>query len=113
MEKSKVMVMVDMLEYIPDTIESMAIIRKATGEVTASSFDTGKSWLEQRSAFDVFVQVIDGEAVILINNVAKVLLAGESIIIPAHASCSFKAKERFKMISTVIKSGYDEVGLGE
>jgi hypothetical protein len=32
---------------------------------------------------------------------------GQSIIIPAHTRNIIKANERFKMISTIIKSGYE------
>ncbi|MEP7168518.1 MAG: hypothetical protein ABI855_04055, partial [Bacteroidota bacterium] len=36
------------------------------------------------------------------------LKLGNGIIIPANKSHCFNAKEKFKMISTVIKSGYDD-----
>ena len=32
---------------------------------------------------------------------------GRSIIIPAHCQNTIKAKKRFKMLSTIIKSGYE------
>jgi hypothetical protein len=32
---------------------------------------------------------------------------GQSIIIPAHTANTVKANVRFKMISTIIKSGYE------
>jgi len=37
------------------------------------------------------------------------LETGQSIIIPAHSRNSIKANVRFKMLSTIIKSGYEEV----
>jgi quercetin dioxygenase-like cupin family protein len=37
------------------------------------------------------------------------LKLGQGIIIPAHAKHSFTAKEQFKMITTVIKSGYEDI----
>ena len=37
--------------------------------------------------------------------------AGQAIIIPAHAQNRIRANKRFKMLSTVIKSGYDDVSL--
>ena len=43
-----------------------------------------------------------------INEKKYKLRLGEGIIIPAHASHCFNANEQFKMISTVIKSGYDD-----
>lgn len=51
--------------------------------------------------------MIDGNAEILIDDISKILGIGESIIIPAHARHIIKANERFKMISTIIKSGYE------
>jgi quercetin dioxygenase-like cupin family protein len=62
---------------------------------------------EKISPFDTFVQIIDGKAEIVIDGISSFLVTGKSIIIPAHASNTVKANERFKMISNVIKSGYE------
>jgi quercetin dioxygenase-like cupin family protein len=64
---------------------------------------------ERSSPFDTFIQVIDGKAEIIIHGKSNMLNTGQSIIIPAHASNSIKANVRFKMLSTIIKSGYEEV----
>ena len=64
---------------------------------------------EKISPFDTFIQVIDGKAEVVIDDVSSLLNVGESIIIPAHTSNTIKANVRFKMISTTIKSGYEEV----
>ncbi len=45
---------------------------------------------------------------VVIDSKSKMLKTGEGIIIPAHTSHNVKANERFKMISTSIKSGYEE-----
>jgi hypothetical protein len=36
------------------------------------------------------------------------LKLGDGVIIPAHARHDFNAKQQFKMISTIIKSGYED-----
>jgi len=54
-----------------------------------------------------FIQIIEGKAEIMIDGELKRLSTGDGIIIPAHKSNSINANERFKMISTVIKSGYE------
>ena len=56
---------------------------------------------------DTFVQVIDGEATIVIAGKMNLLKTGSSIVIPAHASSLIEPNGRFKMILTVIKSGYE------
>jgi hypothetical protein len=45
----------------------------------------------------------------VINDVSHLLETGQSIIIPAQARNTLKANVRFKMLSTVIKSGYEDV----
>lgn len=83
------------------------IIKKTTGNVTAVSFDSGEELTEKIFPFDTFIQIIEGRAEILIDNISQTLETGQSIIIPAHYKNSIKANERFKMISTSIKSGYE------
>lgn len=108
-EKSKVFIIVEIIEYIPNSVVIKTIIKKTTGNVSAVSFDSGESLTERISAFDNFIQVIDGTAEILIDDLSNILITGQSIIIPAHTKNSIKANVRFKMLSTIIKSGYEEL----
>ena len=108
-EKGKTFIIVEIIEYVPNSVVIKTIIKKTTGNVTVSSFDTGEALTEKSSPFDTFVQVIEGKAEIAINDQFHYLAIGESIIIPAHSRNIIKANVRFKMISTVIKSGYEEV----
>ena len=57
--------------------------------------------------FDTFAQIIEGNAEIVIDSKAHLLATGQGIVIPAHRSNIVNAKERFKMILTVIKSGFE------
>ncbi len=106
-EKAKAHIIVEIIEYVPNSVVIKTIIKKTTGNVTAVSFDRGESLTEKISPFDTFVQIIDGKAEIVIDGTTSLLDTGQSIIIPAHASNFVKANERFKMISTIIKSGYE------
>ena len=108
-EKAKVFIIVEIIEYIPNSVVIRTIIRKTTGNVSAVSFDSGEVLTEKISPFDTFIQIIDGKAEILINDVPNLLNTGESIIIPAHARNTIKANVRFKMLSTIIKNGYEEL----
>jgi quercetin dioxygenase-like cupin family protein len=53
--------------------------------------------------------VIDGKAEIIIDKKTHLLDTGQSIIIPAHSIYSLKANVRFKILSTIIKSGYEDL----
>jgi quercetin dioxygenase-like cupin family protein len=107
-EKGKAHILVDVTEYVPNAVLSKTIVKKLTGNVTVSSFDAGEEVGEKRLHYDVFVQVIDGEAEIIINGKKINLKLGEGMIIPAHATHEFLAGVKFKMISTIIKSGYED-----
>ncbi len=109
LEKSKVFIVVEILEYIPNSVLIKTIIRKTTGNVSAVSFDSGEALTEKITPYDTFIQVIDGQAEVVINDVSHLLDVGQSIIIPAHTRNTINANVRFKMLSTVIKSGYEDV----
>ena len=107
-EKSKVHIIVEIIEYVPNAVLSKTIIKKTTGNVTVTSFDSGEELAEKTSPFDTFIQIIDGAAEVIINEKTYLLRIGNGIVIPAHAPHCINANERFKMISTVIKSANDE-----
>jgi quercetin dioxygenase-like cupin family protein len=108
LEKSAPHIIVEIVQYVPNAVVSKTIIKKITGNITAMSFDTGEELSEKSSPFDTYVQIIDGAAQVTINKVKHFLKLGAGIIIPAHSLHHFNATEQFKMISTVIKSGYED-----
>ncbi len=69
------------------------------------SFDTGEELSDKITPFDTYVQIINGAAQVNINGVKHFLKLGAGTFIPAHSLHHFNAKEQFKKISTVIKSG--------
>jgi quercetin dioxygenase-like cupin family protein len=106
-EKARALIVVEIIEYVPNSVVIKTIIRKTTGNISAVSIDGGEALAERIMPFDNFVQIIDGKAEIVIDGISSLLNTGESIIIPAHTLNTVKANERFKMISTIIKSGYE------
>ncbi len=97
----------EIIEYVPNSVVIKTILKKSTGNITVMSVDSGEGLTEKTSPFDTFAQVIDGQAEIVINGTSHLLKTGQSIVIPAHEPNYIKANERFKMILTVIKSGYE------
>ena len=86
---------------------SKTIIRKTTGNISVVAIDTGGALAEKISLFYTFLQIIEGKAEVVINEKSNMLQTGQAIIIPAYISNIVKANDRFKMISTVIKSEYE------
>jgi quercetin dioxygenase-like cupin family protein len=108
LEKSKVNIIVEIIEYVPNAVLSKTIIKKITGNVTVSSLDAGEEVAEKTLPFDTFIQIIDGAAEVIIDDTIYKLKLGEGIVIPAHSKHCLNANEQFKMISTIIKSGYED-----
>lgn len=106
-EKAKPLIVVEIINYIPDSFVHESILSKTTGNVSVVSIDACEALTEKASPFDTFVQIIDGKAEILIDGISNLLETGQCIIMPAHSSHTIKARERIKMISTTIKSGYE------
>ena len=107
LEKSKIHILIEIIEYVPNSVVSKTIIRKTTGNISVVAIDTGEALAEKISPFDTFIQIIEGMAEVVIDDQPNILQTGQGIIIPAHTSNIVKANGRFKMISTVIKSGYE------
>ncbi len=108
LEKETPYIVIELIEYVRNGIVSKTIVNRTTGSITVSSIDAGEELILKTQPFDTFIQVIDGEAEVRINNKKFNLRLGEGIIVPAHASQRFNASEKFKMIATTIKSGYED-----
>ena len=107
MEKAKSHIIVEIIEYVSNSVVSKTIIKKSTGNISVMSFDNGEGLTEKTSPFETFAQIIEGKADIVIDNKSHVLETGMGIIIPAHTLNFIKPNGRFKMILTIIKSGYE------
>lgn len=107
-EKSQSHIIVEIIEYMPNAVLSKTIIKKLSGNITVTSFDAGEELAEKTSPFDTYIQIIDGTAELSINQKKYKLKLGDGIVVPAHSRHRFNANEQFKMIATVIKSGYED-----
>ena len=107
LEKSKAHIIVEIIEYMTNSVVIKTIIKKSTGNINVMSFDSGEGLTEKTSPFDTFVQILEGKAEIVIDKESNLLESGQGIIIPAHSPNFIKPNGRFKMISTIIKSGYE------
>ena len=107
LEKSTAHIIVEIIEYMANSVVSKTIIKKSTGNISVISFDSGEGLTEKTSPFDTFAQIIEGRADIVIDQKSNMLESGQGIVIPAHSPNFIRPNGRFKMILTVIKSGYE------
>lgn len=106
-EKAKSYIIVEIIQYVPNSVVIKTIMKKSTGNVSVMSFDSGEGLAEKTSPFDAFVQIIEGKAELVIDGVPNLLNTGQGMIIPAHLPSFIYPSGRFKMIQTIIKSGYE------
>jgi quercetin dioxygenase-like cupin family protein len=102
-EKSERFVPAASIEYSSKGIISRQIMRNSVGNVTLFSFDEGQSLSEHTASFDEIIQVLEGEANVIINGKENILTAGEAIIMPANIPHALMAVKKFKMILISIK----------
>jgi quercetin dioxygenase-like cupin family protein len=93
----------DKVDYSTEGIVSKRVIQKEKGNITLFAFDQGQQLSEHSAPFDAMVQVIEGKAEIQINRVPYLLIAGQSIIMPANIPHAVNAVGKFKMLLTMIK----------
>jgi quercetin dioxygenase-like cupin family protein len=93
----------DLVEYSNDSIVSKTLLSKRAGTLTLFAFDAGQGLSEHTSPYDAVVQVIDGRAAVTIGGEETEVLAGQIIVMPADVPHSVVAKDRFKMVLTMIR----------
>ncbi|MDA8126042.1 MAG: cupin domain-containing protein [Deltaproteobacteria bacterium] len=93
-----------LVAYQEGAVVSKEIIKKATGTVTLFAFDKGQGLSEHTAPFDALVQVLDGEAEIVLGGEPHLVKEGEMLIMPGGKPHALKAVQRFKMMLVMIRS---------
>lgn len=101
---AQVATVAELITYQDGAVVSREIVKKPSGNVTIFSFDQGEGLSEHTAPFDALVQVVDGEAEIIISGQPHRVGCGEMILMPAGQPHALKAPQRFKMILTMIRS---------
>ena len=83
---------------------SRTLIGKKTGTVTLFAFDERQGLSEHTAPFNAMVQILDGEAEVIISGKSHRLTTGEMILMPANEPHALMATKTFKMILTMIRS---------
>jgi len=100
----KALTMSDLVAYQDGSVVSKTLIDKKIGTLTMFSFGAGQGLSEHTAPFDAFVQVVDGEAEVIINDETQTVTAGQMIIMPANIPHELKAVKPFKMLLVMIRA---------
>lgn len=102
-EFSKVLNLTDLISYQDGQVISRTIAQIPSANITLFSLDKGEGISTHVTSGDAMVQILDGTAEITIGNDVFTVKAGETIIMPSDIPHGLEARERFKMLLTVIK----------
>jgi quercetin dioxygenase-like cupin family protein len=92
----------ELIAYQEGSVVSRMIVYKKSGTITLFAFDAGEGLSEHTAPFDAIAAIIDGEAEISIEKTQYLLKEGQMIIMPANKPHALHAKQRFKMMLTMI-----------
>jgi quercetin dioxygenase-like cupin family protein len=101
---SKVLQLSDLIAYQEGAVVSRQITKADAGNVTLFAFDHDQGLSEHTAPFDALVHVLEGEADVTISGQPFVLGAGDAIIMPANEPHALKARQKFKMLLTMIRA---------
>lgn len=102
-EKKAVLMANELIDYAEGGIVSKEFEHSNAGSLTLFAFDAGQKLSEHTAPFDAVIQIVDGEAEIMIEGEFFHPKAGEMIIIPQGALHAVNALQRFKMMLTMIR----------
>ena len=91
------------IAYAHDAVVSKTLVKKSTGTITLFAFDKGQELSEHTAPFDAVVEIVDGEAEVIVGGTSLAVKAGEMVIMPANIPHAIKAPKRFKMLLTMIR----------
>ncbi len=92
------------IEYSTGSVVSRTLKENRAGTITLFAFDAGQGLSEHSAPFDAVVQVIDGEGRFIIGGEEHDLKAGQLIIMPANVPHAVRAKQKFKMLLTMLRA---------
>ncbi len=89
--------------YAEGSIVSRTLIENDAGTITLFAFDQGEALSEHSAPFDAVVQVLDGQAELVIGGKPLAVDAGQLVVMPANVPHAVRAKKRFKMLLTMLR----------
>lgn len=100
---AKALDLVNLVDYADGAVVSRTIAdKKKAGTLTLFAFDAGQGLSEHSAPFDAIVQVLDGEAELVIGGRRVRACAGHLVVMPANVPHAVGARKPFKMLLTML-----------
>ncbi|MFH2035333.1 MAG: cupin domain-containing protein [Candidatus Zixiibacteriota bacterium] len=103
LDHSKAFNLEQLVDYSEGAVVSRTLSKSEAGTVTLFSFDTGQALSEHSAPFDAIVQILDGDAELIIGGEKIVAKTGQIVIMPRDIPHAVSAVNRFKMLLIMIR----------
>jgi len=100
---AEAMELASLVAYADGSIVSRTLAENSAGTLTLFAFDAGQGLSEHSAPFDAVVQVLDGQADLIIGGRNVSATAGQIVVMPADIPHAVKAPQRFKMLLTMLR----------
>jgi quercetin dioxygenase-like cupin family protein len=91
------------IEYQTGAVVSKQLLKKNSGNVTLHAFDRNETLNETTSSYDLLIHVLEGTIDLKVNGTSNLLKVGEYFVLPSKIPHIIEAKEKTKILLTVIK----------
>lgn len=93
----------ELVSYQEGSIVSRTLVKRNGGTLTLFAFDVGQALSEHTAPFDAVVQILDGEAELVIGGEKVLAHEGQTVLMPADVPHAVHAPGRFKMLLVMIR----------
>ena len=94
---------VDLIDYREGKIVSRTFAQNSLVSITLFAFDKGEKISTHTASGDAMLQVLDGQALVTIDNKPIKILCNQTVVMPADIPHSVQASQRFIMLLTIVK----------
>ncbi|MCB0210394.1 MAG: cupin domain-containing protein [Anaerolineae bacterium] len=92
-----------LVEYQSGQVVSRTLAQNSGVSVTLFAFAAGEGLSTHTASGDALVHIVDGEALITIDNEEMRVAAGQAVVMPANIPHAVAAPTNFKMLLVIIK----------
>ena len=93
-----------LVSYAEGSVVSRTLAESAAGTVTAFAFDAGQGLSEHSAPYDALVQILEGQASLMIGGRPVQAKAGQLVLMPASVPHALLPAGRFKMLLIMLRS---------
>lgn len=94
---------ISIINYQPDAIVSKQLLKKSNGTVTLYAFDKDESLNDSTSPVEILIYILEGTIDLKVNGTSNLIKATEYFLLPSKIPYAIEAKEKTKVLLTIIK----------